>query len=101
MGLCVCLSRHPAPSGPVTGLNINKPGDNKVIVRWTPPEYVLGYTVFLNGVTNQNISDPSATDATLTELRAGVEHMITVQADGDLPGPLSDPVSVTLAGVIK
>ncbi len=93
---------YSAPSTTPTNLTVDTPGDNAVIVEWsTTAEGVSGYTVsYVRGevINTVVVSDPLKNNVRLTELTAGVEYSVTVQGFGDLPGPLSDPITVNLAG---
>ncbi len=77
-------------------------GSNEVIVIWTPPENVLGYTMAYTtgGPTGFKFFDDYIGDnATLMDVIAGEKYSITMQAFGDLPGPISNPITITLRGI--
>ncbi len=48
-----------------------------------------------------SIDDGSASSATLKGLSVGVAYSVMVQANGDIPGPVSDAMSITLNGRLR
>lgn len=76
-------------------------GDNKVLVLWTPlfhaTVYVVTYSTFLTSRIVV-VDNGSANNAILEDISVGVDHSVTVQANGDIPGLVSNAVSITLTG---
>lgn len=71
-------------------------------VTWSPPTNVRRYVVtYRNGSDTNSISvdNPAAVNATVSGLLVNVNYTITVQAYGNLPGPVSNPQTITLQGM--
>ena len=89
------------PSLPPGNVSRDPIGDNMVRVSWTPPTDVTQYVVTYSSSLDNNtitINSGTTTSVTLENITVGVAYDITVQANGDIPGPISAPVSITLTG---
>lgn len=80
-------------------------GENRVRVSWTPTSETLHYVVTYESSTGERrsvtVPGMAADSAILEGLSVDVEYSITVQAFGDLPGPVSAPAAtITLTGKI-
>lgn len=81
---------------------MKRPGDGKVVVSWSPTQNTFGYRVMYTNKEVSNVvvvNESTASNATTSELTAGVQYTISVQAFGHLPSSPSDPVLISLLGI--
>ena len=79
-------------------------GNNMVEVSWTPTSttdtthYMVMYHQMGQEVQSVTVMGGDASMGVVEGLETGVEYSITVQALGDLPGPVSPAATITLQG---